>query len=199
MSEARAIREAVIRKALEEAEAIIRKAEEESRKMIKEAEERKRAIVEEERRKALAELGYEARIAEAKLSARLIISKAKSELLNSIISKATDILRSLPPNLKLESLRKLLEESLDNALVSLGTVRKLIIYVAEQDMELAKNLVINASRERGIELELRSAKIFGGVVVEEPESGVVIDNSFDSRLFRLVSRLKRGLLREVLL
>jgi vacuolar-type H+-ATPase subunit E/Vma4 len=199
MSEARAIREAVIRKVLEEAEAIIRKAEEESRKMIKEAEERKRAIVEEERRKALAELGYEARIAEAKLSARLIISKAKSELLNSIISKATAILRSLPPNLKLESLRKLLEESLDNALVSLGTVRKLIIYVAEQDMELAKNLVINVSRERGIELELRSAKILGGVVVEEPESGVVIDNSFDSRLFRLVSRLKRGLLREVLL
>jgi len=199
MSEARALREAVIKKALEEAEAIVRRAEEEGRRLVREAEEKKKAIIEEERKRTLAGLGYEARIAEAKLRARLIVSKAKSDLLNSVISKAVDILRSLPPNLRLESLRKLVEESLDNAIASLGIVRKLIIYVAEQDAELARNVIARISRERGIELELRSSKILGGVVVEEPESGVTIDNSFDSRLSRAVSRLKKDLLEEVLL
>jgi len=198
MGEARALREAVIRKALEEAEAIVRRAEEEGRKLVREAEERKRSMVEEERRRALAGLGYEARLAEAKLRARLIVSKAKSELLNSVISRAVDILKSLPLDLRSESLRKLVRESLDNALASLGTVRRLVIYVAEQDIELARDVVAHVSRERGIELELRSARILGGVIVEEPESGVTIDNSFDSRLSRLVSRLKRDVLEEVL-
>jgi len=199
MSEARALREAVIRKALEEAEAIVQRAEEEGRRLVREAEEKKKAMIEEERRRVLAGLGYEASIAEARLRARLIVSKAKSDLLNSVISKAVDILRSLPPNLRLESLRKLVEESLDDIVASLGTVRKLVIYVAEQDVELARGVIAHISMERGIELELRSAKILGGVVVEEPESGVTIDNSFDSRLSRAVSKLKKDLLEEVLL
>jgi len=198
MGGADALREAVIRKALEEAEAIVRKAEEEARRLVKEAEDRKRLVVEEERRRALADVGYEARVAEAKLRARLVISRARSELLGSLISRAVDILRSLPPDLRLNSLRKLVEASLDNALASLGTVRKLIVYVAEQDIELARDLVTRIGRERGIELELRTAKILGGAMVEEPESGVVIDNSFDSRLSRLTSRLRRELLEEVL-
>jgi vacuolar-type H+-ATPase subunit E/Vma4 len=198
MGGADALREAVIRKALEEAEAIVRKAEEEARRLVKEAEDRKRLVVEEDRRRALADVGYEARVAEAKLGARLIISRARSELLGSAISRAVDILRSLPPDLRLNSLRKLVEASLDNALASLGTVRKLIVYVAEQDIELARDLVTRIGRERGIELELRTAKILGGAIVEEPESGVIIDNSFDSRLSRLISRLRRELLEEVL-
>ncbi|MCC6014729.1 MAG: hypothetical protein LM564_03380 [Desulfurococcaceae archaeon] len=198
MGGADALREAVIRKALEEAEAIVRKAEEEARRLVKEAEDRKRLVVEEERRRALADVGYEARVAEAKLRARLIISRARSELLGSVISRAVDILRSLPPDLRLNSLRKLVEASLDNALASLGTVRKLVVYVAEQDIELARDLVTRIGRERGIELELRTAKILGGAIVEEPESGVIIDNSFDSRLSRLISRLRRELLEEVL-
>jgi vacuolar-type H+-ATPase subunit E/Vma4 len=198
MGGADALREAVIRKALEEAEAIVRKAEEEARRLVKEAEDRKRLVVEEERRRALADVGYEARVAEAKLRARLVISRARSELLGSVISRAVDILRSLPPDLRLNSLRKLVEASLDNALASLGTVRKLIVYVAEQDIELARDLVTRIGRERGIELELRTAKILGGAIVEEPESGVIIDNSFDSRLSRLISRLRRELLEEVL-
>jgi vacuolar-type H+-ATPase subunit E/Vma4 len=198
MGGADALREAVIRKALEEAEAIVRKAEEEARRLVKEAEDRKRLVVEEERRRALADVGYEARVAEAKLRARLIISRARSELLGSAIPRAVDILRSLPPDLRLNSLRKLVEASLDNALASLGTVRKLIVYVAEQDIELARDLVTRIGRERGIELELRTAKILGGAIVEEPESGVIIDNSFDSRLSRLISRLRRELLEEVL-
>jgi vacuolar-type H+-ATPase subunit E/Vma4 len=198
MGGADALREAVIRKALEEAEAIVRKAEEEARRLVKETEDRKRLVVEEERRRALADVGYEARVAEAKLRARLIISRARSELLGSVISRAVDILRSLPPDLRLNSLRKLVEASLDNALASLGTVRKLVVYVAEQDIELARDLVTRIGRERGIELELRTAKILGGAIVEEPESGVIIDNSFDSRLSRLISRLRRELLEEVL-
>jgi vacuolar-type H+-ATPase subunit E/Vma4 len=198
MGGADALREAVIRKALGEAEAIVRKAEEEARRLVKEAEDRKRLVVEEERRRALADVGYEARVAEAKLRARLIISRARSELLGSVVSRAVDILRSLPPDLRLNSLRKLVEASLDNALASLGTVRKLIVYVAEQDIELARDLVTRIGRERGIELELRTAKILGGAIVEEPESGVIIDNSFDSRLSRLISRLRRELLEEVL-
>ncbi len=199
MSEARALREAVIRKALEEAEAIVRKAEEEGRRLIREAEEKRKTMIEEERRRTLAGLGYEASIAEAKLRARLIVSKAKSDLLNSAISKAADILRSLPPNIRLESLRKLVEESLDNIVASLGIARRLVIYVAEQDVKLARDVIAHVSRERGIELELRSTKILGGVVIEEPESGVTVDNSFDSRLSRAVSRLKKDLLEEVLL
>jgi len=198
MSEAGALREAVIKKALEEAEAIVRRAEEEGRRLVKEAEEKKKAMIEEERRRTLAGLGYEAKLAEAKLRARLIISKAKSDLLNSVISKVVDVLKSLPPSLRLKSLEKLIQESLDNALASLGTVRRLVVYVAEQDAELAKGVVSRISRERGIELELRGTKILGGVVVEEPESGVTIDNSFDSRLSRLISRLKKDLLEEVL-
>lgn len=197
MSSIESLREAILRKASEEAERIVASAREEARKILEEAKERKRAIVDSEKRKVISEMNYEARIAEARAKARLLVSGAKYELVNKAVSRAIRILEGLEPEARALSVRSLLAEAVGEAENSLGALSKLIVYVSERDLEVARAAVRELAVLRGLEVELRAAGISGGVIVEDPEGRVRIDNSYESRVSLLLSRLSRDLIREV--
>lgn len=193
-----ALKEAVLRRAREEAERIVLSAHENARKIVEEAKMKKNAAIEAEKRRLLSEISYEARIAEAKLRARLLVSKAKSDLVNKIMAKALEFLRNMPTEKRSLSLRKLLEESIREAESSLyGRLSKLIVYVSEKDLEQAREIVKELAPLHGIKIELRTAKILGGVIVEDSEGRVTVDNSFDSRASIIVSRLSKSLIEEI--
>ncbi|MEM1623550.1 MAG: V-type ATP synthase subunit E family protein [Sulfolobales archaeon] len=197
MSSIELLREAVLKKAREDAERIIAAAQEEARKILEEARDKKRAIVESEKKKVILELNYEARIAEAKMKARLIVNKARYDLVNKVISKAMRFLEELKPEYRYLSLKNLLAESISAAENSLGKLSKLTVYVSERDLELAKKVVKEIAVSSGLELELKIAGISGGVIVEDHEGRIKIDNSYDSRIAVFLSRLSRDLLKEV--
>ncbi|MEM2006271.1 MAG: V-type ATP synthase subunit E family protein [Sulfolobales archaeon] len=197
MSSIESLREAVLKKAREDAERIVAAAQEEARKILEEARDRKRAIVESERKKVISELSYEAKIAEAKMKARLTVNKARYELVNKATSKAALFLEELKPEYRFLSLKNLLEEAIDVAENSLGKLSKLIAYVSERDLELAREVVEELAVTRRIELELRTAGISGGVIVEDPEGRIRIDNSYNSRIKVFLSRLSKDVIQEV--
>ncbi|MCS7099877.1 MAG: V-type ATP synthase subunit E family protein [Sulfolobales archaeon] len=197
MSSLESLREAVLRKAREESDRILLSAQESARKIIEEAREKKRALIESEKRRIVSELNYEARIAETKLSARVLISRAKYELLSRVIGRAMDILKELPPELRERSLRTLLEEAIREARSSLGELSKLVVYVSEKDLELVRSIAGDVSLLYGVELEVRTAGISGGVIVEDPDGKVRVDNSYDSRSTVLLSRLSKSLVEEI--
>ncbi len=193
------LRGAVLRKAREEAERIVASARESAKRILEEARERKRAVVEAERSRVLSELDYEARVAEAKVRARILVSKARHEVVSRAISKALELLESLPPEVRLASLRNLLEEAVEEVERSLGRASGLVVYVSERDAQLARGAADEVARLRGVELELRTTGISGGVVVEDREGRVRVDNSYDSRISALASRLSRGFMGETVL
>ncbi len=199
MSSIESLREAVLRKAREEAERILASAQESARRILEEARERKKAIIEAERSRVVSELDYEARVAEAKVRARLIVSKARREVVDRAVSKAMEILDNLSPDVRSTSLKNLLEEAVEEVERSLGRTSRLVVYVSEKDAQLARRVASEVARLRGVELELRTSEISGGVVVEDPEGRVRVDNSFDSRISVLASRLSRGFAKEVIL
>lgn len=198
MSSVEVLREAVLRRASEEAERIIANAKEGARKILEEAKEKKKAVEDSEKRRIVSELNYEARIAEARMKARLLVSKAKYELISRAVSRVARLLEDLGPEARALSVRNLLAEAIREAENSLGTLGKLIVYVSERDFELAKEAIKELVSIRGLEMELRTAGISGGVIVEDPEGRVRIDNSYESRISVLLSRLSRDIVREVI-
>lgn len=191
------LREAVLSKASEDAERIIASAQEEAKKILEEAREKKKAMVESEKRKVISGLNYEAKIAEAETKARLLINKARYELVSKVISMVTQILEELEPERRLLSLRNLLKEAVNEAENSLEGLSKLVVYVSKKDLELAKEVVEELAVSRKVELELRTTEISGGVIVEDSEGRIRIDNSYDSRVSVLLSRLSKDAVREV--
>lgn len=197
MSSLEPLREAVLKRANEEAERLLASARVSAKKIIEEAKERKKAIIEAEKKRAVAEVNFDARIAEAKLRARLLVSKARYELVSRTISQALEVLKTLPPETRSMSLRNLLEEAIKEAESSLGVLSKLVVYVSDKDLELAKGVAEELAQLHRLELELRTTQISGGVIVEDPEGRVRIDNSYDSRTNLLISRISRSSVGEI--
>lgn len=197
MSSLEPLREAVLKRANEEAERLLASARVSAKKIIEEAKERKKAIIEAEKKRAVAEVNFDARIAEAKLRARLLVSKARYELVSRTISQALEVLKTLPPETRSMSLRNLLEEAIKEVESSLGVLSKLVVYVSDKDLELVKGVAEELAQLHRLELELRTTQISGGVIVEDPEGRVRIDNSYDSRTNLLISRISRGSVGEI--
>ncbi|MEM4601116.1 MAG: V-type ATP synthase subunit E family protein, partial [Sulfolobales archaeon] len=101
------------------------------------------------------------------------------------------------PEHRLLSLKNLLIESISAAENSLGKLSKLTVYVSERDFELAKEVVKEIATSSKLELELRTAGISGGVIVEDHEGRIRIDNSYDSRITVFLSRLSKDIIKEV--
>lgn len=197
MSSLGLLREAVLKRAHEEAERLLASARESAKKILEEATERKKAIIEAEKKRVVAEVNFDARIAEAKLRARLLVSRARYEIVSRTFSQALEVLKTLPSEAKSLSLRNLLEEAIREAENSLGALSKLVVYVSDKDLGLIKEVAEEVAQLHRLELELRTTQISGGVIVEDPEGRIRIDNSYDSRTNLLISRINRGSVGEI--
>jgi len=177
------LRKAVIERAMLEAEEIVREAQKRAESIIKEAEEKKRAIIEEERRKILSELGLEVKLAEARREARLIIARTKHEIVEELKKNIRELLDTMSEDVRRNSLKKLLLESLNELRTCGFSVENIVIHVSPRD----KKIIEEVLREMNIKASIiEDQRITGGVVLSTPGGEVYIDNTYETRLERIL-------------
>lgn len=171
----------VLREAEKKATEMVEEAKKQAEKIIQEAHEQWRNKAEATRRQIIEEALRQGNllIAEAKIKSSILISRAKQEIVDSVFAQARAILVNRDFNVK-ESLKNLVLESLEYC--------KLIskVVVNERDVDIAREVL----RELGLaNVEIiGTSEIVGGVVVFS-EEGVVVDNSYDTRLKQAEHRL----------
>jgi len=178
------INQAVLDKVRAEAQAIIEEAEEKAREEIEKAKRQREARLEEERGKMLGEAEEAAaRIwAQASIKARQQLSSAKADTITKIIDGARKELSQISSD---EShLLNLIGEAMDGLGVDKGR-----IYVSPKDVSTVKKL-LKADRElSGKILEVRESDFLGGVIAEDVEGKLRIDNTYETRLEMLLPKL----------
>jgi V/A-type H+-transporting ATPase subunit E len=178
------ISEAVVSKVSLDAQSIIKEAEEKAREEIERAQKQRGVKFEQERARMLGEARQEAAriLAQASIKARQLISSAKAEA----IAKITDGARKeLSETSSGEShLVSLIRE----AVGGLGT-DKARIYVSPKDLGTAR-ASLEADKEFSARiLEVREFDCLGGVIAEDANGKLRIDNTYETRLEMVLPKL----------
>ncbi len=178
------ISEAVVGKVKLDAQKIIREAEEKSQEEIEKAKRQREVRLEEERGKMLGEAEEEvARIlAQASIKARQQISSAKADAIAKIIDGARKELSRISSD---ESyFLNLVREAMEGLGVDKGR-----IYVSPKDVSTIKKF-LEADKELSSKiLEVRESNCLGGVIAEDAEGKLRIDNTYETRLEMLLPKL----------
>jgi vacuolar-type H+-ATPase subunit E/Vma4 len=178
------ITEAVIAKVKLDAQNLIREAEEKAREEIEKAKMQREMRLEEERGKALKEAEEEAAriLAQASIKARQQLSSAKAEAVAKIIEGARKELSQISSDQN--HFLSLIRE----AIQGLG-VDRARIYVSPKDVKSAREF-LEADKELSARIvEVREANCLGGVIVEDVEGKLRIDNTYETRLEMLLPKL----------
>ncbi|WP_048163303.1 V-type ATP synthase subunit E [Thermogladius calderae] len=188
------LKRVVLEKAKAEADEIIREAIKKSEAIVKDAEERRKRFIESEKAKIRSELQVESRIGEARRRARLIVSSAKAEVARAIEEKAITLLRSLGGARREESLKILLEESLSELGGGARPQSPLEVYVSPVDRAAVERLL----KERGLDYQVHEdPSIMGGVRISCCGGEVVVDNTYNTRLKRVLTALQKEVSRDL--
>jgi len=175
----------VIKRAEEEVRRIIDEAEKEAERIVREAEEKRMRMIEEVRRKVINDVRYEQRLAEAKASARKVIAEAKRNVLNDLRESVVRLLDNLDDARRFASLRNLIMEVLQAIEISKG--KKIVLRVSERDLKFAEMLTKDIATKHSITISVEPANILGGVIIECIDDGIIIDNSYENRLRRILT------------
>ncbi|MEM2170510.1 MAG: V-type ATP synthase subunit E [Desulfurococcaceae archaeon] len=191
------LRRAILGKAEEEARKIIHSAEEEARRIVDEAYRLKQQEIVKEKEKVVKEVNYEARIAEARLKARMLIAEAKSNMLKMLESSVREYLDRLNPQQRERSLSSLMKEAVRALLEDLGAGSEIVVYVSGADLETARKVAGVISTELGIRIDIRELNISGGVIASSLDGSVIVDNSYEARLKKIIKASLSEISREV--
>ena len=178
------ISEAILNKVKAEAEGIIQDAENQAKQELADAESRKAARWEEEKARLLQEAADSAaRIeARAQVAARQELSKARAEVINEIISSVKKKLADASGDSG--SLTVLIKE----AVGTLGA-EKSRVYASPKDAAVVRKLV-EKDKELAVKVaEVKEHNLMGGVIVEDINGKIRIDNTYNTRLEMLLPRL----------
>ena len=178
------IGEAILDKVKAEAADMIKEAESKVKQEIAEAKRQQGARLEEEKARMLQEAGEEAtRIeAQAMVQVRQELSRAKAEVISEVISRVKKELAGISSDQN--SLVGLIKEAFNTLGVSKGR-----LYVSPKDITVVRKLV---DKDKGLAAkvaEIKEHSASGGVIVEDIEGRVRIDNTFETRLEMLLPRL----------
>ncbi len=178
------IGEAILDKVRAEADDIVKDAKTKAKQEIEEAKRRQAARLGEEKARLLQEAGEEAtRIeAQAMVQARQELSQAKAEVISELISRVKKELEGISGDQN--SLIGLIKEAFDTLGLSKGR-----LYVSPKDIAVVRKLV---EKDKGLSAkvaEIKEHSASGGVVVEDIEGRVRIDNTYETRLEMLLPRL----------
>ena len=186
------IGEAILGKVKAEAEGIIKEAESRADQEIEQAEKQHLARLEGKKARMIQEAKEEAaRIeAQASVKARQELSRAKADVIDEIISGVKKALRATPSDKGL--LVSLIKEATD----TLG-INKVRVYVSPKDIKTAQKLLNEDSELAGKIAEVKEHDGAGGVIVEDIEGKVRIDNTYDTRLEMLLPQLLPEIGREL--
>jgi V/A-type H+-transporting ATPase subunit E len=184
MSGMEKISEAILSKVRREADDIIRAAEEKAQQEVAKAQKQRESRFEEEKLERMEQAEEEAAriLAQASIKARQEVLSAKADIIDEIIARVKGALErvSSDEGAKLGLIQE--------ALKGLG-VDKARVYVSPKDLGEVKRL-LKADRELGGRIvEIREFDCRGGVIAEDIEGKVRIDNTYETRLELLLPRI----------
>jgi vacuolar-type H+-ATPase subunit E/Vma4 len=178
------ISEAVVSKVKLDAQNLITEAEEKAQEELEKAKRKREAQFEEERGRMGGEAEEEAAriLAQASIKARQQLSSAKANTIAKIIDEA-----------RKELSRIAIDEShflnlIKEAVEGLGA-DKARIYVSPKDVSTVKKLLEADKEFSGKILEVRESNCLGGVIAEDVEGKLRIDNTYEIRLEILLPKL----------
>jgi vacuolar-type H+-ATPase subunit E/Vma4 len=178
------ISEAVIAKVKLDAQNIIREAEEKAQDEIEKAKKQREVRFEEEKGKILGEAEEEAAriLAQATIKARQQLSSAKADTIAKIIDGARKELS------RISSDESYFLNLIREATEALG-VDKARIYVSPKDVSTVRKFLKADKELSGKIVEVRESKCLGGVIAEDAEGKLSIDNTYETRLEMLLPKL----------
>ena len=186
------IGEAILDKVKTEAKGIVKEAEGKARQEIEQAKKQQIARLEEEKGRMLRQAGEEAtRIAaQATVHARQELSRAKADVINEITSRVRKELAAASSSEG--SLANLLKE----AAAPLGTAKGRV-YLSAKDVGGVKKLLAKDKELAARIAEVKEYDCSGGVIVEDIDGKIRIDDTYETRLEMLLPRLLPEIGREL--
>lgn len=179
------IREAILKKAQEEADAIVQEAEAKAREMKTQAERQRDIKFEEKKKKMITDARRSASrtLAQASLTARKKILEAKDAIIKEVLAQVRE---ELSGNVARKDVYvHLIEETV----AAFETDKKVNLRVAPKDIETIREIVgENGSLKDKID-EISEIDCLGGVMAESADGMVSIDNTFDMRLEMLLPKM----------
>ena len=178
------ISEAVVSKVRMEAQNIIKEAEKKAQEEIERARKQREAKLQEEKRKMLEEAEEEAAriVAQASIKARRQLSSAKSDVITKIIDKVKQELSEFSSDEKY--FLNLIKEAIDG----LGA-DKSRIYVSPKDVSRARKFLERDKELASKIMEVKEDNLLGGVIAEDIDGKLRIDNTYETRLEMLLPKL----------
>jgi len=178
------ISEAILGKVKAEAQDIAKEAEEKARERIDRAKRQQKARLEEEKNKLIEEAKEEATriLAQSSITARQELLLARTRIIDEIINRVKKTLSGISSDEG--SSLDLIKEAI-NAL----DIDKARIYVSPKDVSsVRKSLKENKQLANKI-TEIKEFNGSGGVIIEDIDGKIRIDNTYDTRLEMLLPRL----------
>jgi V/A-type H+-transporting ATPase subunit E len=178
------ISEAVISKVKAETQNIIKEAEEKAQEEIEKAKKQREIKLEKEKRRILGEAEEEAAriMAQSSMKARQKLSAAKTEVITKIIDKVKKELSELSSS---ESyILNLIKEAVDELGVDEGR-----IYVSPKDINVVRKFLEQDKELDGRVMEVKEGNFLGGVIAEDIDGRLRIDNTYETRLEMLLPKL----------
>ena len=178
------ISEAILAKVKVEAQDIVKESEEKTRERIESAKERQKAKLEEEKRKLIGEAREEATriLAQSSINARQELLLAKTSIIDELINNAKKSFTEISGNEN--SLLALINEALNTL-----NVDKARIYVPPKDTSIVQKLIAKDKKLADRIIEIKEFNSSGGVIAEDIDGKIRIDNTFDTRLEMLLPKL----------
>ena len=175
---------AILDKVRVEAQDIVAEAEEKARERIDRAKRQQEAKLEEEKNKLLEEAKEEATriLAQSSITSRQELLLAKTRIIDEIISRVKKTLSGISSDES--SPLDLIKEAI-NAL----DVDKARIYVLPKDVSSVRKSLKGDKKLADRISEIREFDGTGGVIVEDIDGKIRIDNTYDTRLEMLLPKL----------
>ncbi len=178
------ISEAVVSKVRMEAQNIIKEAEEKAQEEIERARKQRETKLQEEKRKMLEEAEEEAAriVAQASIKARQKLSSAKNDVIAKIIDRVKQELSefSSDENYFLNLIREAIDE--------LGA-DKSRIYISPKDVSMVRKFLERDKELASKIMEVKEDNFLGGVIAENVDGKLRIDNTYETRFEMLLPKL----------
>jgi len=186
------ISEAVISKVRMEAQNIIKEAEEKAKEEREKARKQRERKFQEEKYKMLEEAEGEAAriVAQASIKARQQLSSAKTDTITKIIHRIKQELSK--PSSNESYVLNLIREAING----LGR-DKSRIYLSPEDVSTVKKLLQEDKELASKIMEIKEDNFLGGVIAENIDGKLRIDNTYETRLEMLLPKLLPELSKEL--
>lgn len=186
------ISEAVVSKVRMEAQNIIKEAEEKAKEEREKARKQREAKLQEEKRKMLEEAKGEAAriVSQASIKARQQLSSAKTDTITKIVHRVKQELSEFSSNEGY--VLNLIREAIDGLGMDKGR-----IYLSPEDVSTVKEFLREDKELASKIMEVKEDNFLGGVIAEDIDGKLRIDNTYETRLEMLLPKLLPELSKEL--